>query len=142
MLSPTTLRPDLMVDRKSSALISRFSRASMKKLRRQFGAALAATSSKDSSASASLHAKTEAVSLCSAAGVRLESTLAHEVLLQNFLWVHVESEVSWCPVNPMPSNLLNLRQYWGSGQVIFKIFIELIEIFQRSKWEFLITFWI
>jgi hypothetical protein len=56
----------------------------MKKLRRQFGAALAATSSKDSSASASLHAKTEAVSLCSAAGVRLESTLAHEVLLQNF----------------------------------------------------------
>jgi flavin reductase (DIM6/NTAB) family NADH-FMN oxidoreductase RutF len=59
-------------------------------LRRQFCAALTATSCEDRATSTGLHAKAEAVSLCSAAGVRLECALAHCVLLQNIWWVYVK----------------------------------------------------
>jgi hypothetical protein len=66
-----------MVERKSSAFKSRFSRAS-KWLGRKLGAALAATGGQDRATGAGLHALTEAVSLSAATGVWLKSTLAHK----------------------------------------------------------------
>jgi hypothetical protein len=73
-----------MVERKSSAFKSRFSRAS-KWLGRELGAALAAASGQDCATGTSLHALTETVSLCAAAGVRLNVRLLITILqLKNF----------------------------------------------------------
>jgi hypothetical protein len=72
-----SFRPFFMVERKSSAFKSRFSRAS-KWLGRKLGAALAATCCQNGAAGTGLHALTETVSLCATAGVWLESALAHK----------------------------------------------------------------
>jgi hypothetical protein len=65
-----------MVERKSSAFKSRFSRAS-KWLGREFGAALATAGSQDGATGTGLHALAKTVGLCAATGIWLESTLAH-----------------------------------------------------------------
>lgn len=82
---PGMRRPRRIVVRKSSALSSRFARASTVKHRearlgRQFAAALATTSGEDRTAGAGAHAQTEAVHLGAAAVVRLEGSLAHRIL--------------------------------------------------------------
>jgi hypothetical protein len=53
------------------------SREHGRKLRREFGAALATTCSQDGAAGAGAHAKTEAVHLGAATVIRLEGSLAH-----------------------------------------------------------------
>jgi hypothetical protein len=107
-----------MVERKSSAFKSRFSRAS-KWLGRELGAALAAASGQDCATGTSLHALTETVSLCAAAGVRLERTLAHNHSPIEKFW-----ESRWCRIrlnvaaDSKRDNLSNLGQKQGYGQVI------------------------
>jgi hypothetical protein len=111
-----------MVERKSSAFKSRFSRAS-KWLGRELGAALAAASGQDCATGTSLHALTETVSLCAAAGVRLERTLAHNHSPIEKFW-----ESRWCrrrlivAADSKRDNLSNLGQKQGYVQVILTDF--------------------
>jgi hypothetical protein len=107
-----------MVERKSSAFKSRFSRAS-KWLGREFGAALATAGSQDGATGTGLHALAKTVGLCAATGIWLESTLAH-----NHSPIEKSWESRWCrrrlvaAADSKRDNLSNLGQKSTLGQVI------------------------
>lgn len=111
-----------------------------KGLRRQLGAALATTSCQDCSTCTCLHTKTETVGLSATTSVWLKGTLAHVVLLQNFLWIQVKfwSKALSEPNAEQPVKLTAIQHCRSSfiRKFLFSLFKALPLIFAP-----LITFW-
>jgi hypothetical protein len=142
MFSPTTLRPDLMVVRKSSAFISRFSRASKRNYADSSVRPLRRRAARMARPARVFIRRRKPWVLALRRVLGWKVRLLIRCYSKTLLWVHVKINRILYSTNPMPSNLLNLRHYRANGQVIFKLFNQLFRFFDQSNSTFFITFWI
>lgn len=123
MLSETVLRPVLMVDRKSSAVLSRFSRASKRIYADSSVRPLRRRAARMARPARVFMRRRKPWVLARRRLFGWKVRLLIRCYSKTFWWVHVEVKLIWYSANPMPSNLLNLRQQRPTGQVIFEVFL-------------------